>query len=63
MREGLEGEGEKIFHGAQNQQGRLLPPVKGRRCGGEELQHLYTERQRGKGWMVSYGGCRTGFDR
>ena len=31
MREGLEGEGEKMFHGARNQQGRLLPPVKGRR--------------------------------
>ncbi|RVW79960.1 GPCR-type G protein COLD1 [Vitis vinifera] len=50
---GWKGEGEKIFHGARNQQGRLLPPVKGRRCGGEELQHLYTERQRGKGgWSV-----------
>ena len=63
MGEGLEGEGEKLFHGARSQQGWLLSLIRGRRCGGEEIQHLYPERQRGKGGMVSYGGGCTGSDR
>ena len=63
MGEGLEGEGEKLFHGARNQQGRLFYPVRGHRCGGEEIQYLYPKRQRGKGGMVSYGGGHTRTDR
>ena len=56
MGEGLEGEGEKLFHGARSQQGWLLSLIRGRRCGGEEIQHLYPERQRGKGGLAVDGG-------
>ena len=62
MGEGLEEEGEKLFHGARSQQGGELYLVRGCRCGGEKIQYLYPERQRGKGGMVNYGGGCTGSD-
>ena len=37
----------KMFEKIQSKQGGLLPAIRGRRFGDEEIQHMYPEGQRG----------------
>ena len=55
MGEGLEEKREDLFPGERGQQGRELHPARGDGHGEEEIWHLYTKRERGKGRMGFYG--------
>ena len=56
IRKGMEGKGEKLLPGARRQPCGMLSPVRGCQPREEEIQHMHSEKQRGKGGMVFHGG-------
>ena len=56
MGKGTEGNGEKLLSNARCQQCGMLSPVRGCQPREEEIQHMHSEKQRGKGGMVFHGG-------